>query len=404
MTVSAMRLHALTLEGFKSFRDRTEVTFGDLTILTGANNAGKSTLMQPVLLMKQTLEAGYDRGLLLLQGPNVVISSAEALFWTAQGRRAPFARLGLTLSSGGSAPNLIGYEVVLKMNEAALPPLALVEATWRNGERLIVVPGSADSSAVRVERCFAMRTDDLPAQQHVRGSIETLLLRMIYVPAARSLALPRHPVVASHHGFFPGRFPDYVPSLIYAWQTLLPQTLQRLNQDLRALKLAGHIEATKVSDSEVSLSVGRLSDEATQDKVNLADAGAGIDHALPIIAALLAAGGGQLVYLEEPEVHLHPRIVRELAPLMLNAVRRGAQVVVETQSDLLLFSLQLLVAQKQFTHYTVRLHWLYQDPAGVSRCKSADLDDRGTFGDLPIDLDEAAMDAQEQYLDATLAD
>lgn len=83
-----MRLFRLTLEGFKSFRDRTEVAFGDLTLLAEANNAGKSSVMQPLLLMKQTLEARYDPGPLLLHGLAYTLSSAEVLLWSARGQRA----------------------------------------------------------------------------------------------------------------------------------------------------------------------------------------------------------------------------------------------------------------------------------------------------------------------------
>ncbi len=48
-----MTIQTVILDGFKSFRDRTEVTLGDLTILAGANSSGKSTIMQALLLMKQ---------------------------------------------------------------------------------------------------------------------------------------------------------------------------------------------------------------------------------------------------------------------------------------------------------------------------------------------------------------
>ena len=48
-----------------------------LTILAGANNSGKSSIMQPLLMMKQTLDATYDPGPLKLDGPNVHFTSAE---------------------------------------------------------------------------------------------------------------------------------------------------------------------------------------------------------------------------------------------------------------------------------------------------------------------------------------
>jgi AAA15 family ATPase/GTPase len=72
-------LTRLCVEGFKSVRDRTCIDIAPLTILAGANSSGKSSIMQPLLLLKQTLEAPYDPGALLLDGPNVSFTSSQQL-------------------------------------------------------------------------------------------------------------------------------------------------------------------------------------------------------------------------------------------------------------------------------------------------------------------------------------
>src|SRR5437016_4394169 len=67
----------LAVEGFKSIVNRQEIEIAPLTILAGANNSGKSSMIQPLLLMKQTLEAPYDPETLLFYGPNVNLTSAD---------------------------------------------------------------------------------------------------------------------------------------------------------------------------------------------------------------------------------------------------------------------------------------------------------------------------------------
>jgi len=57
---------AITVRGFKSLYTESCVEIRPLTILAGANSSGKSSIMQPLLLLKQTLEAPYDPGPLLL--------------------------------------------------------------------------------------------------------------------------------------------------------------------------------------------------------------------------------------------------------------------------------------------------------------------------------------------------
>src|SRR5438067_5913081 len=69
----------IDVRGFKSINQEQSIEIRPLTILAGANSSGKSSMMQPLLLLKQTLEASYDPGALLLNGPNVRFTSATQL-------------------------------------------------------------------------------------------------------------------------------------------------------------------------------------------------------------------------------------------------------------------------------------------------------------------------------------
>ena len=75
----------LTVAGFKSIREEQSIELRPLTVLAGANSSGKSSIMQPFLLLKQTLEASYDPGPLLLNGPNVRFTKAEQLLSRTDG-------------------------------------------------------------------------------------------------------------------------------------------------------------------------------------------------------------------------------------------------------------------------------------------------------------------------------
>ena len=70
---------AVSTRGFKSHAFENRIEIRHLTILAGANSSGKSSIVQPLLLMKQTLEASYDAGPLLLNGPNVRFTSVLQL-------------------------------------------------------------------------------------------------------------------------------------------------------------------------------------------------------------------------------------------------------------------------------------------------------------------------------------
>src|SRR5258708_34909493 len=74
--------------GYKSIVEEQHIEIRPLTILAGANSSGKSSIIQPLLLLKQTLEVGYDPGALFLTGPNVKFTSASQLFSKAGPRGA----------------------------------------------------------------------------------------------------------------------------------------------------------------------------------------------------------------------------------------------------------------------------------------------------------------------------
>src|ERR1700733_14192839 len=70
----------IAVEGFKSIAKRQEIEIAPLTILAGANSSGKSSIMQPLLMLKQTLDAPYDPGPLLINGGNVRFTSTADFF------------------------------------------------------------------------------------------------------------------------------------------------------------------------------------------------------------------------------------------------------------------------------------------------------------------------------------
>src|SRR5437667_7373510 len=69
----------ILVAGFKSISDEQRIEIRPLTVLAGANSSGKSSMMQPLLLLKQTLEASFDPGPLWLHGPNATFTAAEQL-------------------------------------------------------------------------------------------------------------------------------------------------------------------------------------------------------------------------------------------------------------------------------------------------------------------------------------
>ena len=107
-----------------------------------------------------------------------------------------------------------------------------------------------------------------------------------------------------------------------------------------------------------------------------------------------------MVYLEQPELHLHPNAQVALAQVLADAAKRGVRVVAETHSSLLLLGIQTLVAEGKLSPELVKLHWFSRNEDGVTEVDSVDLDEAGTYGDWFVDFDDVSLNAQSRFLDA----
>ncbi|WP_437927192.1 AAA family ATPase [Sorangium sp. So ce291] len=428
----AVGISAIAVEGYKSLRQRTEVAIRPLTLLAGANSSGKSSVMQAPLLLKQTLETSYDPGALLLDGPHVRFTAAEQLL-SRSGKRRLSDSLAVTVGVSD------GARVEVRFKQRPGMGLDVVEMTTvrSDGKRFTVRAGATRDEILRLlsteeavkskiiktvqhisvvrERCFltlrpeaswaAFLVTLMAELGRPSPAIMSSLLGIIHVPALRGNPMRTYRTSAVGDAF-PGTFEPYVASIIHHWQVTKDIRQKQLGAALEKLGLTWKVETARIDDTQVELRVGRLrrgGRRGAHDLVSIADVGFGLSQCLPVMVALLAARPGQLVYLEEPEIHLHPRAQAALAQIVVDAALRGVHVVVETHSSLLLLGVQSLVAEGALSSDLVALHWFSQNDDGVTEVRSAELDDAGAFGDWPEDFDEVALAAQSRYLDAAEA-
>lgn len=423
----------IAVRGFKSIADEQEIELRPLTLLAGANSSGKSSIMQPILLLKQTLEAPSDPGALLLDGPNVRFTLADqVLTHISNGPSKPEFMVKIKSSNGRS------LEVVFKRAQGVGFALDSTNYTDRKGEATRILPGMSQdeilaaepllhterllsqplgwtdrtlSWVVRRERCFLClalsgETNDSPPIAVVRippdGEFAKHLQRLVHLPGLRGNPRRTYPRNAAGP-LFPGTFENYVASVIAQWQSTNDNRLRTLGVALEDMGLTWKVETQTVDDTQLELRVGRLphaGQAEKRDSVSVADVGVGVSQSLPVLVALVAAEPGQAVYLEQPEIHLHPRAQRRLAHVLADAANRGVVVVAETHSSLLLREVQTLVATGKLATDKVKLHWFQRQEDGRTVVMPADLDENGAFGDWPEDFDEVELDAEKAYLDA----
>ncbi|MEG3873504.1 MULTISPECIES: AAA family ATPase [unclassified Microcoleus] len=415
--------------GYKSIYEECQIEVRSLTILAGANSSGKSSIMQPLLLMKQTLEAPYDPGGLKLDGPNVKFTSAEQVLskLSPEKYRDEFS-LRLNIDTDNFFISLF--------RKQPKHGIKVVKATYcipyYDGENITIFPGMQHQELLKTiseylaetynllldnnsyeeppllsvsnVRCFLdLKFGDSQFDSPYSANFPKHIRRIVHVPGLRGNP-GRTYNTAGVGSEFPGLFENYVASIVNYWQETKDERLIKLGQAFELLGLNWKVEARQINDVQIELLVGRLSRSGSaSDTVSIADVGLGVSQTLPVLVALLVAEPGQLVYLEQPEIHLHPRAQVALAQILVDSANRGVRVVLETHSELLLLAVQSLVAEGKILPDLVKLHWFKRRDDGVTEVTSADLDETGAFGEWPEDLGDVSLHLESRYLDAAEA-
>ena len=115
--------------------------------------------------------------------------------------------------------------------------------------------------------------------------------------------------------------------------------------------------------------------------------GFGLTQALPIVVAALSADRGDLLLIENPEVHLHPAGQAQMGQFLAAAAAAGVQVLVETHSDHLLNGVRRSVKDGTLASEAAALHFFRprqtEGAAGEPQVLSPTIDPEGNIDTWP---------------------
>lgn len=302
------------LEHFKCF-ERLSLPLTSLTLLTGLNAAGKSTVMQALTLLHQTLNENPACDALVLNGRDLSMGSADELVDKLSGRDQ-FA-IGIEHSTGN--------------------------VVWR----MQVEAGAMTAP-------FLERPAELP------GVLGQTLRTLTYISADRIGPRETYPASSSAQQSGVGARGEYTPWFIHEHEDLLipqpmclpdfpPTLLRQVEAWLNFFFPGSGLEIHPIPRTNVLTM--RLRASTATDYYRAANVGYGLSHVLPVITACLGAVGlaardqrfAPLVMVENPELHLHPAGQSAMGVFLARAAAVGAQMVIETHSDHVLNGLRRAV-------------------------------------------------------------
>lgn len=333
-----MMLDSLYLKNFKCFQEQ-RFEFAALTLFSGLNGSGKSSVLQSLLLLRQSHQLGVlQTGGLCLNGSLVQLGTAKDVLYEAASEQA----FGFSLSF---APTLrhknrpeIAWRFVLESTENILktqptPPSVCRESLFNENFHYL-----------QAERLGPRTTFPLLPSGY----------------SSRQL----------------GTQGEYTPHFLTAFGDQEIETQALAHPSARSLSLVHQVEAWM---SEISPGIRlQLKPYAELDVINLqyafkmrkqvtgsyraTNVGFGITVTLPVLVALLSTAKDGLVLLEHPAAHLHPQGQARLGELIGRAANCGIQIVLETHSDHLLNGVRIAVHEGRLKPDDVRLHFLHRQP------------------------------------------
>ena len=186
--------------------------------------------------------------------------------------------------------------------------------------------------------------------------------------------------------FFSGLHGEFMHHRLY----YQPGLVGVVNDWFARFEIPYELEVQTIGDIAVSGEhiVLTLIDRNSKTRVTLADVGFGINQVLPVIvegADFFIGGEDRVLCVEQPEIHLHPRLQAHLADLMIETIsgRSQKQWIVETHSELLILRLQRRIREGKLSNSDVSVLYVDPDRSDVdgSVIQQLRLNDNGDFVD-----------------------
>lgn len=420
----------LQISNFKSWRDTGFLRFAPLTGLFGSNSSGKTSILQLLLMLKQTVESpdrkqvlnlGDERSLVSLGTFRDVVyrhGSPADIDWRLEWQLdhdlqiADPERQGRLLFSGRE---MIFHAKVKEQEEEGL--LAVENLVYILGNSAFMMYRKSDESdkydlMVFDPDTFKLRRTrgrkwDLPAPVKCYGFPDQVKAYYQNAGFLSDLELAFEQLFSGV--FYLGPLREY-PKRQYTWAGAQPADVGYRGEKAVEAILASRQRGEKISRGRghKKLTVEQYVAQWLQDlglihdfsvspvtkgsnlyqvkvrrtpgaaEVLITDVGFGVSQLLPVLVLCYYAPEGSTLILEQPEIHLHPSVQAGLADVFIDAIRtRNVQIVLESHSEYLVKRLQRRIAEDE--------GGITNDDVALYFCSMAE--NESTFEPLDVDRD-----------------
>ena len=399
----------IRMKNFKSWQDSGKVELAPLTGFFGTNSSGKSSLLQMLLLLKQTAEHPELK---------------EVIFFGDENSRVNLGNFREVIH-GHKERELLELEFGWKIGTPLTIEAYLTNDLEDYGKKTSFTTDSFIFNASIVWENGELVVKDSPYRVKC-GSKEQIInegsyLKKIYGEPSE-LELQEPPPITLISSEFRKLF-DHVyplgptrvhPQRHYHWEGTNPDSVGQSGEDMIASLLNARVDQKttpyegqnvpiekriswwlREMDLGYAFSIKRSRAGTDRDydvliqkgpdsaKVTLADMGYGLSQFLPVLVHCYYAPEGSTLILEQPGIHLHPKVQSQLADLLIEVItERNLQILIESHSEHLLNRLQRRIAEEKISVDKTALYFCCNDE-GISDIERLKMDEFGNITNWP---------------------
>ena len=366
------------IEALKSIQEMTLNCEG-LNLIVGTNSAGKSTLLQAILLNAQNREEKIG-----LNGK--LVSLGE--FREARNYHMPNRNIKIEIwQSDHKEPSKMEFigdrekdEYKIKVS-ADLEPRRITFLDESGGTAFRLV----DPLVLHYLSCDRVGAMDIYKKNMTEGSGMGTNgeFALAYLLKHDTDSVDKDMAVQD------GRTTNSLLDQVNYWLNYIVGTMLQIND----LKKTNYLQV-KYNNNQGNINL----DAAYCRPINV---GAGISYMVSVLITCLASGPNDIILIENPEIHLHPKAQSRVGEFLHHVSKAGRQLFVETHSDHIFNSIRVGVAQNKICQEDVKVYFFALDDNYETQCNpiifgecgkitglNHSMDIHDLFDQFEIDLDK----------------
>jgi predicted ATPase len=375
-------LTQIKLSNFKIFQTETTFPLKKINLLTGINGRGKSTLLQTLILLKQSVLYRENTNQIILNGDYLDLGTFSDIKHFQNPQETPI-EISLSLQGKEEAQSELSYilgkdadDKALKINQVSMQSTLpffnregftskqiIIQSTgetyeehWIEANKNIPLPSSIGA----LQRFFVHNLEVSKDKKKPASALFSHFRNMHYVSADRIGPQKFYEKFNLDNFIETGKRGEKTLNVLAYKEEYQIHEKLRIGQDAYTLKeqtgkwLSQILDTSNINikpedkANDYIITLDFLIGEQQEQAFKPSNVGFGFSYILPIIVSGLIAKEGEILIIENPEAHLHPKAQSALTKFLAKVASTGVQVFLESHSEHVLNALRVAVVLDEY--------------------------------------------------------